>query len=309
MKIDDIEAFVTVVRCQSISHAAQALELTQPAVTRRIQNFEESLGAVLLDRNTKPPKPTAMGKLVYEQCLQIVREVEALRHLAASDSQPSGSLRLGVVQTVGDVVLLDALRELGQTFPELSTQVSTSWSSRLLERLKDGELDAAIALFPPGKAFADELLVRAVGEIDLVVVARKDDYPKRSYRLRDCWERGWVLNPDGCGFRATLHRLLTAQGLALKTNLEIFGAELQLGLVASGMGLGLMAEPLLERSAYRDQLRVLPISDFKARLGLSLLYPRHVGKLQQPLDLLGDAVEAAFGAAPKVVRKSASRAK
>jgi DNA-binding transcriptional LysR family regulator len=56
MKIDDIEAFVTVVRCQSISAAAQVLELTQPAVTRRIQNFEEALGVVLLDRNTKPPR-------------------------------------------------------------------------------------------------------------------------------------------------------------------------------------------------------------------------------------------------------------
>lgn len=309
MKIDDIEAFVTVVRCQSISHAAQALDLTQPAVTRRIQNFEESLGAVLLDRNTKPPKPTAMGKLVYEQCLQIVREVEALRHLAASDSQPSGSLRLGVVQTVGDVVLLDALRELRQTFPDLSTQVSTSWSSRLLDRLKDGELDAAIVLFPPGKSFPEELVVRSLGEVDLVVVARKDDYPKRTYRLSDCWERGWVLNPDGCGFRATLHRMLSAQGLALKTNLEIFGAELQLGLVASGLGLGLMAEPLLARSAYRDQLRVLPISDFKARLTLSMLHPRLVGKLQQPLDRLGDAVAPAFAASPKVVKSLARNPK
>jgi len=309
MKIDDIEAFVTVVRCQSISHAAQALDLTQPAVTRRIQNFEEDLGAVLLDRNTKPPKPTAMGKLVYEQCLQIIREVEALRHLAANDSRPSGSLRLGVVQTVGDVVLLDALRELRQAFPDLNTQVSTSWSSRLLDRLKDGELDAAIALFPPGKSFAEELVVRALGEIDLVVVARKDDYPKRSYRLRDCWERGWVLNPDGCGFRATLHRMLTGQGLALKTNLEIFGAELQLGLVASGMGLGLMAEPLLARSAYRDQLRVLPLTDFKARLTLSLLHPKLIGKLQQPLASLGDAVTLAFGGSAKAVRIVGDNAK
>lgn len=296
MKIDDIAAFVTVVRCQSISLAAQALDLTQPAVTRRIQNFEEALGAVLLDRNTKPPKPTAMGKLVYDQCLQVLREVDALRQLAASDRQPSGSLRLGVVQTVGDVVLLDALRELQREYPQLSTQVSSSWSSRLLERLKDGEIDAAIALLPPGKTFAEDWVVRPLGHVQLVVVARRDDYPKRSYRLADCCERGWILNPDGCGFRATLQRMLANQGLRLRTNLEIFGAELQLGLVASGMGLGLMAEPLLERSAYREQLRVLPLTDFKATLDLLMLHSPRVGNLQRPLDLLGDAVRPAFAA-------------
>ena len=298
MKIDDIEAFVTVVRCQSISAAAQVLELTQPAVTRRIQNFEEALGVVLLDRNTKPPRPTAMGKLVYDRCLQVLREVEGLRHLVASDAQPSGSLRLGVVQMVGDIALLDALRELQLEFPDLSVQVSTGWSSALLDKLKDGELDAAVALFPPGRSYPEEWVVRPLGQVPLRVVARKDDFPKRTYRLADCADRGWILNPDGCGFRATLHRMLTAQGLAMRTNLEIFGAELQLGLVAGGMGLGLMAEPLLERSAWREQLRALPIGDFKPTLELVMLHPKLIGKLQRPLQRLADAIEPAFGGMP-----------
>lgn len=58
MKIDDMDAFVAVIRCQSTNLAAEALQLTQPAITRRVQNFEEDLGATLLDRNTKPLKPT-----------------------------------------------------------------------------------------------------------------------------------------------------------------------------------------------------------------------------------------------------------
>ncbi|MCF5264416.1 helix-turn-helix domain-containing protein, partial [Pseudomonas syringae] len=47
MKIDDIDAFVAVIRCQSISHAAESLDLTQPAITRRVQNFEQALGVEL----------------------------------------------------------------------------------------------------------------------------------------------------------------------------------------------------------------------------------------------------------------------
>lgn len=100
MKIDDIDAFVAVIRCQSISHAAESLDLTQPAITRRVQNFEQALGVELFDRNTKPLKPTPMGIQVYQKCLAILREMDSLRELVASDTPPSGLLRLGVPQTI-----------------------------------------------------------------------------------------------------------------------------------------------------------------------------------------------------------------
>ncbi|MBL0952050.1 MAG: LysR family transcriptional regulator, partial [Pseudomonas sp.] len=96
MKIDDIDAFVAVIRLQSLNQAAESLQLTQSAITRRLQNFEEALGVELLDRNTKPLKPTPIGLRVYEQCRSVQREIDALRDLVASDAMPSGSLRLGV---------------------------------------------------------------------------------------------------------------------------------------------------------------------------------------------------------------------
>jgi len=117
MKIDDIDAFVEVIRCQSISHAAESLQLTQPAITRRVQNFEQALGVELFDRNTKPLKPTLIGTRVYEQCRVILREMDALREMVATDAPPTGLLRLGVPQTIGDVVLLDALKHLRIEYP------------------------------------------------------------------------------------------------------------------------------------------------------------------------------------------------
>ena len=62
MKIDDISAFVAVVRNQSVSAAADALGLTQSAITRRVQSFEHDLGAELLDRSVKPPRPSPTGR-------------------------------------------------------------------------------------------------------------------------------------------------------------------------------------------------------------------------------------------------------
>jgi DNA-binding transcriptional LysR family regulator len=290
MKIDDIDAFVAVIRCQSISHAAESLDLTQPAITRRVQNFEQALGVELFDRNTKPLKPTSMGVQVYQKCLAILREMDSLRELVAGDTPPSGVLRLGVPQTLGDVVLLDALKHLRGQFPDLRAQVVTGWGSQLIGKIENGELDAAAALFPAGKLFPDNIVGESIGKMALVVVGDKASLPTKAIRLADCYDRGWVLNPDGCGFRAGLQRTLADQGLSLRVNLETFGTELQLGLVADGMGLGLVPRALLERSVHRDRLAVLPLKDFKPVMDLWLVYPRFLGNLQAPVSSFGHQV-------------------
>ncbi|MBD9579154.1 LysR family transcriptional regulator [Pseudomonas sp. PDM23] len=289
MKIDDIDAFVAVIRNASLSQAAESLGLTQSAITRRVQSLEESLGVELLDRNTKPLKPTSAGRRVFEQCLRVLREVDGLRELVSSDSPPSGVLRLGVPQSIGDVVLLEALRRLADEYPELRSQVSSGWGSHLLARMENAELDAAVVLFPPSKVFPDDLGATPLGPVELCVVVAKD-CNVQARRLLECYQHGWVLNPDGCGFRAGLQRALADQGLGLQLNLETFGSELQLGLVAQGRGLGLVPAPALARSRYREQLRVLELEDFQPLIQLWLVRPRLLGNLETPAQLFGASV-------------------
>jgi len=246
MKIEDMAAFVSVVRSHSLSQAAKDMGLTQPAITRRVQNLEESLGVELLDRATKPPKPNVTGQLVYEQCRIVIGEIERLRELVAADAQPSGSLRLGVTQGIGDLVLRGTLDALATHYPDLAPRVVTGWGQQLVERVNEGELDAAAVWLPAKTVLPKNATGRALQRTRLVVVAPKDEVTQRSYRLTDWHERGWILNPDGCGFRAGLRRALAALGLPLIVRLDTNGRELQLELVAHGHGLGLAPLPLLE---------------------------------------------------------------
>ncbi|KAA1014265.1 LysR family transcriptional regulator [Paraburkholderia panacisoli] len=297
MKLDEIEAFVAVVRSQSLSQAAESLALTQPAVTRRIQNFEEALGVELLDRNTKPLKTTPMGRAVYEQCRAIVREVDALRHLVTDDAPLAGVLRLGVAQTVADVAMLSALHALRQAHPELQARVSTGWGSPLLQKVEDGELDAAVVLLPANRLLPETLVANSLGALKMAVVARKGSMKKRAYSLAECQPLGWVLNPDGCGFRAGLQHALAAQGYTLKLNLETLGTELQLGLVADGVGLGLVPVPLLSRSTHAAELDIVPVSDFKPEIAVWMVRSRALGKMQSAIAVLSESIEQSFKAA------------
>lgn len=297
MKIEDIEAFVAVVHAQSISAAAALLQLTQPSITRRVQNLEEGLGVELLDRHTKPPRPNAMGREVYGQCRAVLREVDALRELAAHDTRASGGLRLGVTQGLGDLLLPGGLALLRAQWPALTLQISTGWGSQLLQRIDQGELDAACALLPATHPLPREVQGDKLGSMRLVVVGARGALAKARPKLADCAPLGWVLNPDGCGFRAGLQRELAGRGLKLVLRLETFGRELQLQMVAEGLGLGLVPERFVDSSVHGQQLEVIAVADFKPTVDLWLLKGRQLGKLGEPVQAFGQHAAVALGLA------------
>lgn len=294
MKISDIDAFAAVVRCQTLSQAAAELGMTQPAITRRVQNLEEALGVVLLDRNTKPPRPTDIGRQVFEQCRAILREVDALRELTAGQLPPAGEFRIGLTQGLGELMLPGLIARLGEHWPALAPLVTTAWGGALVERVARRELDAALVFLAremvlPPQVEADRLLTTR-----LVAIGRRGDWPRRSYRLADCHARGWVLNPDGCGFRAGLRRALDTHGLPLRVTLDTFGRDLQLQSVANGVGLGLMPLPLVEQSPLRDALDIVPLADFKPQIDLWLLMRHDAARFAAPLAAIAGHARAAF---------------
>jgi len=284
MKIEDIEAFVAVVRSQSLSRAAQELGLPQPILTRRVQGFEAELGAALFDRQTKPMRPTALGQRLFEPCRSVLQSVDTVRELAASDLPPSGGLRLGLTQGLGELTLLPLLADLHRRWPELAPQVSTGWSAQLAERIGLDELDSAVVFQGRGKLLPRNVEGRVLLHSRLVVLGRKGAWSKRSYRLADCSDPGWVLNPDGCGFRAGLQRALTEKGLPLRVRLDTYTRDLQMQSVEQGVGLGLLPLPLFERSGFVDRLDIVPVSDFKPEVDLWLLHGKAPGRLQAPVD-------------------------
>ncbi|WP_164163011.1 LysR family transcriptional regulator, partial [Stenotrophomonas maltophilia] len=85
-----------VVETGSIMAAAARLNLTQPGVTRRVQNLEEQLGTTLFERPAKPLRPTLAGREAYEHGRRVIQSIEELRGSAAPNGSIRGELRVGV---------------------------------------------------------------------------------------------------------------------------------------------------------------------------------------------------------------------
>ncbi|WP_085316054.1 LysR family transcriptional regulator [Derxia lacustris] len=298
LKIEDIASFVATVRHASLSRAAEALGLTQPAVTRRLQSLEEALGVLLLDRETKPLKPTVMGWRVYEQCQSLLAEVDSLRSLVTTDAVPEGSIRLGVTQAIAELGMTALLDLFRREFPALRLHVCTRWSAELVGLLERGEIDAATVMFPSGQSFPATLSARRLMPFEMVVVAAVGSLGKRRgpWPLREIAGRGWVLNPDGCGFRARLQRRLADLGLPLDVAFDAFGAELQLKVVAEGGGLGLAPRALVAVSQYRHQVEIVEVADFTPTIDLWLVRSLVPGNLARPIESFGDSVASGIAA-------------
>jgi DNA-binding transcriptional LysR family regulator len=294
MNIPDIQAFVAIAEAGSINRAARRLNLTQPAVTRRLQNFEAALGTVvLLDRRAKPPVLTPLGRQVLESCRRVLKAVGELK-ADASPGVPKGEFRIGVAHGLAEAALSSPLDELRQCYPQVRLRISANWTNHLIDELRSGALDCVIALIDDQTRLPTEVTAAALDTEELVVVAAKSlsfkspslRAGRRRLRLHDLADHGWVLNPPGCGYRLTLQRIFDREGLALDVTAEVFGHDLQLSLAARGAGLTVAPRSKFETSADRRALQVVHSQDLEFRTTIALLRGRALGKLDPVADWL-----------------------
>jgi DNA-binding transcriptional LysR family regulator len=294
MNTRDIEAFVAVVETGSIVAASARLHLTQPGVTRRVQSLEETLGVPLLDRLSKPLKPTAAGREAYELGRRVLRSVEDLKDGTALDGALTGEFRIGLTPFLAEIMLAAPLDRLRTQYPHLTLRISSAWTPILAAEVLSSRLDAAALFLPEGMDPSADLDCVRLGSTPLLVVAPLDmDLPAQPV-LRDLAEKPWIMNEEGCGFRLALRRALEGRRLPLNIVIEALAPELRLSLVARGLGLSLTTPSILAVSPLKDQVRVVEVSDFEMRLHLWLVHRPPAGRLAAPIETLRAALVEAL---------------
>ncbi|HTE46106.1 MAG TPA: substrate-binding domain-containing protein, partial [Gemmatimonadaceae bacterium] len=123
-----------------------------------------------------------------------------------------------------------------------------------------------------------------------VIVAGHQLGLAESVTLDELADVPWVLNHEGCVFRNALKDAFAAQRRTLQYGVEVAGAELQLSLIARGHGVGMVLPHMLERSAFRDAVRVLDVTDFKPTFAVWLVHSAHPGRLAAPIKCFRDAL-------------------
>lgn len=312
MNLQDVEAFVAVVETGSIVGASAKLNLTQPGVTRRIQNLETRLGAALLDRHAKPLRPTALGREAYEHSLRLLRSVEDLKAGVSPAGEITGEFRLGIVPYLSDAALTLPLDRLRAEFPRLTLQIVSAWSARLAERVVRSELDAVAVSLAEGIAPPAELASDDLGTMPVLLVAARALRVPHPASLAELARFPWVMNESGCGYRAFLRHTFEAARLPFQVAVEAQSADLRMSLVARGLGIGIVTPAAFAESPWRDAVEAIATSDFNPQVRTWLLYRPPAGRLGRPIAVFRAALVEALKlqeAVPRAVPPPARRKK
>jgi DNA-binding transcriptional LysR family regulator len=262
MNIVDLESFVMVAESGSIVGAAAKMHLTQSAITRRIQNLEESLGVSLFDRQSRPIQLTAAGRATYESAKPVLCSVGDLRSAVVHQGEPSGSFRFGIARGLGDGALLLPITQLRAAFPLVKLQAYSQWTEELVNRVQSKSLDAAAVLLPERSAPPTTMESEYLGKQTFIVVSSKNSPVAKARSLKELSETGWILSPETCGTRSQVEAALSRQRLPFTVAVETEGKDLQLSLVAQNVGLGVVPKQVYETSTLRKHLTILHLKDF-----------------------------------------------
>src|SRR5258705_4144052 len=145
----------------SFSAAAVRLDYTQPAVSKIVATLERQLGTTLVDRGIRPLRLTEAGSALarragaaFEQIAAAELEVEAIANLSA------GSLRVGTFSSAGAAMVVDALRALRTSHPDVDVSITEiGMPSAITRSLRRGDLDLGVSFDYPeiGDTFGDDL--------------------------------------------------------------------------------------------------------------------------------------------------------
>jgi DNA-binding transcriptional LysR family regulator len=244
-----LKVFHTVARLLSFTKAAEALHMTQPAVTFQVRQIEEYFNTRLFDRTHNKVNLTPAGERVSEfaeRIFDLYSEMEnSVRDLTG---EISGALTIGASTTIAEYMLPALLGEFKNRYPDINLRLKVSNSEGIVSMVEHNVIDLGVVESPVGNK---NLIVEVCHDDQLVVVAAPDHaLVKRGGKVKasDIVSHPFVSREEGSGTRdAIMQYLADAKVSAADMNfsLELGSPEAIKGAVEAGMGITILSRSII----------------------------------------------------------------
>ena len=191
MEFDQLRHFLKAAELSSFTRAAEAVALSQPALSRSIARLEEELGQPLFERQTRKLALTDAGKLLQTRAQQILSLVDNTKAEICDDGQ-TGFLRVAAIPTIAPYLLPVLLRRFSDAHRRASVIVQEDTTDNLLKKLAEGVVDIALLALPISAKYLE---IEELFDEELLLVMCKD-HPlcaKKQIRLSDIESLPFVL--------------------------------------------------------------------------------------------------------------------
>jgi len=286
MEIDQLETFLAVVTYGGFHKAAEALNVSQPAVSGRIRALEDSVGAQLFTRGRSHPVLSPAGKALRPHAEQMLRMVATARQ-AVHELQPQtvGALRIAASLSVCTYLLPDVMHEFKTKHPKVMVNLRSGNSVQVLRMVLDGEADIGVARslnHPRVETMTlrnDPLIL--VGHPSLLA-GRKPEA-----RLEEVESWPLILYDRGSSDWTLTQGLFRRSGLLPNVVLEVEAIEAAKRMVERRLGFGFLPQIAIAQELRQGKLVAVKLLDGEPiSRNLDVVHPRHRPLGKEALDFL-----------------------
>lgn len=242
----------------SVSAAARARNLTQPSISRQVQELERQLGVHLVERTSLGARLTPAGETLAEGARELLTGLASLpERVRSRQGEVSGRVRLGAIDSIGIYVLPPILARFVQANPRVDVQVVCQSSPQLMAMLLDDELDVAIGTTEHPKLICERLFQNPL------VVAYPPNLAddKVPATLTELARQRIVTFAPGLTIRTLLDQAFAKAGIPFAPVMGLSNVEVIKAMVRSGLGLGIIPDGcVMGMELATKPIRDLPVS-------------------------------------------------
>jgi len=280
MNPDLLRSFLAVRKHRNFTRAAEALFLSQPAVSRQIQQLERELGVTLFDRLGKSLHLTEGGETLAAEAERVLGGLDRMVEAVRSHASPgAGRLRIGAGTTPGLYMLPPLLGEFRRRYPSVEIHYSIAQSAHVAQQVLRNEIDIG---FVGGALNERELLSEPIAD-DEIVCFSGSKHPatgRKRIDFRSLSRETWLIRPKGSATRTLFDAWLATKRCTLQRTVEIDSPEGIRVLVEAGVGVSYMSVHALRDSIRQRRLAILSVKDLNLRR--SIYAVRHIDKRPTP---------------------------
>lgn len=271
-----LQVFHAVAKHLSFTKAADALFMTQPAVTFQIKQLEEQFNSRLFERGHARIALTPAGEIVLqyaEKILALTDEMET--RVSELTGQMRGPLLVGASTTIAEFMLPRILGEFNSLYPQVRARLVVANSESIENRIAEHTLDIGlIEAETKNPGIGSEICCR-----DEMVVICAPDYPLAGMpevSPKTAQEYEFISREAGSGTREVTDSYFRAAGIApdgLKTLMELGSPEALKGVVGTGLGYAIVSRTVVQKELQLGTLAAIPLQP-RLQRSLYLIYPR-----------------------------------
>ncbi len=270
--LNQLQIFLKIVQTKSVTKAAEELNLTQPAVSIQLKNFQDYFEIRLTEVVGRKIYITDFGQEIATVAENIINQVHAIDYKTlAHKGQLTGRLKISVVST-GKYVMPYFLADFMKVNAGVELLMNVTNKSKVIESLENNEVDFALVSILPTNLNTEKLDLL---QNKLYVISNMDEvYKNRIYNKNIFETLPLIYREEGSGTRQIMEKFIQNNNLPIRKKMELTSNEAVKQAVLAGLGCSIMPLIGIKNELQNKQLQIIPVIGFPIKSTWNLIWKK-----------------------------------